>query len=314
MAAALGLLIPVPFEWLVVVLAAIIVGLQIVGSYAVIRNVFRVLALALLAYIGAAILANPQWTSVLRASLVPTVRFDGEFLSLLVAIIGTSLSAYLYTWQSNEEVEEEIAMGRTRLTDRVGATREELRQSRRDILYGMTFSNVVMYFIILSTASTLFTTGHTDIATAADAAKALEPLAGRAAGVLFAMGVIAVGFLAVPVMTTGAAYDLSQSLGWHNSLGAKPREAGKFYSVIAGVTAIAVGLNFIGLYPMKVLVWSGIVQGFSTPPLMLLILRMTNDPRIMGNRVNGRALNALGWMTTVAIFAASAGLVLSWML
>jgi Mn2+/Fe2+ NRAMP family transporter len=312
MAAALQLLIPWRFEWIVVSVAGIILALQIWGSYEIIRSTFRVLALALLAYVGAAILARPDWASVVKGTLVPTVRFDREFLSLLVATIGTSLSAYLYTWQSNEEVEEEIAMGRKRLRDRIGATEEELGQTRRDVWFGMVFSNVVMYFIILSTASTLFSAGQHDINTAADAATALAPLAGRAAGVLFALGVVGVGFLAVPVMTAGAAYDLSQSLGWHNSLGARPREAGKFYGTIVAVTAVAVGLNFAGLNPMKVLVWSGIVQGFSTPPLMLLILRMTNDRRIMGDRANGRALNALAWVTTIAIFAASLGLVLSW--
>lgn len=312
MAAALQLVIPWPFEWIVVLTGVVIVALQVFGSYEAIRGVFRVLALVLLAYVGAAVLAHPRWAHALQDTFVPTVRFDREFLSLLVAIVGTSLSAYLYTWQSNEEVEEEIAMGRTRLRDRIGATPEELRQARRDILYGMVFSNVVMYFIMLSTASTLFAAGHTNVDTAADAARALAPLAGRAAGVLFTLGVVGVGFLAVPVMTAGAAYDLSQSLGWRNSLGARPRDAGRFYGVIVAVTAVAVALNFLGFNPMKVLVWSGIVQGFSTPPLMVLILRMTSDPTIMGPRVNGRAINVLGWATTAAVFAASAGLVLSW--
>jgi Mn2+/Fe2+ NRAMP family transporter len=170
----------------------------------------------------------------------------------------------------------------------------------------------VMYFIMLSTATTLFAAGRTDVQTAADAARALEPLAGRGAGLLFTLGVIGVGFLAIPVMTSGAAYDLSQSVGWRNSLGAKPQEAGKFYGTIGVVTAVAIGINFVGFNPMKVLVWSGIVQGFSTPPLMFLILRMTNDRRIMGGRTNGRAINVLGWITTAAIFSASAGLAVSW--
>ncbi len=313
-AAALHLLMPWRFEWLVTVVAAIILGLQVWGSYQAIRNIFRVLTLALLAYIASAFLASPHWGEVLRGTLVPTLKFDKDSLALLVAIIGTSLSAYLFTWQSNQEVEEEIAMGRTRLRDRKGATEEELRDSRRDVLYGMIFSNLVMYFIILSTASTLFASGHREVSSAADAAKALEPLAGRAAEILFTLGIIGVGFLAVPVMTTGAAYDLSQSLGWPNTLGAKPKEADKFYATIAVVTAIAVGINFLGLNPMKVLVWSGIVQGFSTPPLMLLILRMTNDPRIMGNRANGRAIKILASITTAAIFAASLGLIVSWFL
>jgi Mn2+/Fe2+ NRAMP family transporter len=160
----------------------------------------------------------------------------------------------------------------------------------------------------------LFAAGQRDIQSAADAARALEPFAGRAAGILFTVGVVGVGFLAVPVMTTGAAYDLSQSLGWRNTLGAKPREAARFYGAIVIITAVAVAINFAGLNPMRVLVWSGIVQGFSTPPLMLLILLMTNSRAVMGSRVNGTAINVLAGVTTLAIFAASVGLVVSWLL
>jgi Mn2+/Fe2+ NRAMP family transporter len=314
MAAAIGLLVPLPTSWIVVVTTLSILALQIWGSYFLIRNIFRWLALALLAYLGAAVLAEPDLVDVLRGTFVPTVTFTAEFLSILVAIIGTTLSAYLYTWQSNEEVEEEIGMGRTRLSQRQGATDAELRKSRLDILFGMFFSNLVMYFIILSTGSTLYKAGETDISTAAQAAKALQPLAGEAAGILFALGIVAVGFLAVPVMTTGAAYDLAQTLGWKASLHARPSEAKKFYLVIVGFTAIAMALNFFGFNPMKALVWAGIVQGFSTPPLLLLIMLMTNNRRIMGDRVNGLGMNILGGITTVAIFAASAGLVVTWFL
>jgi Mn2+/Fe2+ NRAMP family transporter len=293
-------------------IALTILALQIWGSYQLIRNLFRWLALALLAYVVAAVLARPDPMAVLRGTLIPTIRFDSEFLSLLVAIIGTTLSAYLYTWQSNEEVEEEIAQGRETLEARQGATRRELRETRRDILWGMAFSNLIMYFIILSTGSTLYPAGQHEIETAAQAADALRPVAGDAAGVLFAAGIIAVGFLAVPVMTAGAAYDLVQSLGWRHSLHAKFHEARGFYLTIVGVTAAAAGLNFIGLNPMKALVWSGIVQGFSTPPLLLLIMLMTNNPAIMGNRVNSRPMNLLGWITTAMIFLASIGLVATW--
>jgi Mn2+/Fe2+ NRAMP family transporter len=202
--------------------------LQVFGSYTLIRSVFRWLALSLFAYAGAAFLAKPDWGAVWRGTLVPTLHFNLEFLSLLVAVVGTTLSAYLYTWQSNEEVEEEIAMGRRRLYERRGATRAELRESRRDIGMGMLFSNIIMYFIILSTASTLHVQGRTEISTAADAAEALKPLAGNVAGILFAVGVVAVGFLAVPIMTTGAAYDVCQALGWKHGLHAKPREAKQF--------------------------------------------------------------------------------------
>jgi NRAMP (natural resistance-associated macrophage protein)-like metal ion transporter len=315
MAAAIGVLVPgVPLAWIVVPTAAAILTLQLWGSYLLIRHIFRWLALVLLAYVAAAFMAKPDWPAVLRGTLIPTVQFNQEFLSLLVAVIGTTLSAYLYTWQSNEEVEEEIAKGRHELHQRQGATKDELRQSRWDIAFGMLFSNVIMYFIILSTASTLHAAGRTEISNAAEAAEALKPFAGEAAGVLFAVGVIAVGFLAVPVMTTGAAYDVCQAIGWKHGLHARPRDAKGFYGLIALFTVLAMAMNFLGVNPMKALVIAGIVQGFSTPPLMLLIMRLTSNRAIMGDAVNGRAINILGWTTTVAIFAATAGLVASWFL
>jgi NRAMP (natural resistance-associated macrophage protein)-like metal ion transporter len=312
MAAALKLLIPLPMPAIVVITGLAILALQIWGSYTLIRNIFRLLALALLAYVGSAILAHPELGPVLRGTLIPTIRFDKDFLAMVVAVIGTSLSAYLYTWQSNEEVEEKVAAGRRRLWQRRGASRAELKHSMWDIIFGMFFSNAVMYFIILATAATLFKSGKTEISSAAEAAQALRPLAGNAAGLLFALGVIGVGFLAVPVMTTGAAYDLCQSVGWKHGLYRKPAEAKKFYITIAIFTLIAIGLNFFGMNPMKALVFAGIVQGFSTPPLMLLIMRMTSNPAIVGNRVNRPAIKILGWVTTVVIFAATAGLVVSW--
>jgi NRAMP (natural resistance-associated macrophage protein)-like metal ion transporter len=314
MAAAIGLLLPVPFGAIVIAITAAILALQVWGSYALIRNVFRWLALALLAYVAAAVLAKPDLAATITGTLVPRIRFDAEFLSMLVAVIGTTLSAYLYTWQSNEEVEEEIQMGRRTLAQRQGATDAELRRTRTDVLVGMIFSNLIMYFIILSTGSTLHAAGQTEISTAAQAAEALRPLAGDAAGILFAAGIIGVGFLAVPVMTTGAAYDLAQTFGWKHSLHARPREAKAFYLAIAGFTLVAMGLNFLGFNPMKALVWSGIVQGFSTPPLMLLIMLMTGSRRIMGDQVNSRGIAILGWATTAIIFAASAGLVATWFL
>jgi NRAMP (natural resistance-associated macrophage protein)-like metal ion transporter len=314
MAAALNIFIPVPLPVIVIAVAAIMLGLQIWGSYQLIRNIFRWLALVLFAYIGSALLAKPDAWEVLRGTLVPTVQFSREFLSILVAIIGTSLSAYLYTWQSNVEVEEKIAQGQTKLSQRQGATEDELRQSRIDIVIGMFFSNIIMYFIILSTGATLYKAQETNIETAAQAAEALRPLAGDAAGILFALGIIAVGFLAVPIMTTGAAYDLCQVMGWKASLHAKPQDGKKFYALILAFTVIAVALNFLGFNPMKALVYSGILQGFSTPPLLLLIMLMTNNRRVMGDKVNGTLLNVLGWVTVAAIFTASAGLVASWIL
>lgn len=312
MAAALGIFLPLSVPWIAVMVALAVLALQVFGSYAAIRSIFRWLALALLAYVGAALLAQPDIRSVIAGTLVPHVQFDRDFLSIIVAIIGTSLSAYIYTWESNQQVEEKIEAGKTRLSQRIGASNAELRDSRRDVLAGMIFSNLIMYFIMMSTGATLHAHGQTSIETAAQAAEALKPLAGAGASVLFTVGIIGVGFLAVPVMTAGAAYDLAQSFGWKASLHARPGEAPKFYWAIAGLTALAVMLNFLGFNPMRALVWSGIVQGFSTPPLLLLIMLMTNDRKIMGEKVNSAWMNALGWITTVSVFAASAGLVVMW--
>jgi NRAMP (natural resistance-associated macrophage protein)-like metal ion transporter len=311
-AAALNIVIHIPIGFIVVAVGVLIFALQIWGSYTLIRNLFRILSLALLAYIGSAVLAHPDIGPVLRGTFIPTIHWNKNFLAMVVAVIGTSLSAYLYSWQSNEEVEEKIAAGRRQLTERKGTNRSELKQSMWDIIFGMFFSNTVMYFIILSTAATLFKAGKTDVNSAAEAAEALRPLAGNAAGLLFTLGVIGVGFLAVPVMTTGAAYDLCQSVGWKHGLYRKPSEAKEFYAAIGFFTLIAIGLNFFGINPMKALVLAGIVQGFSTPPLMLLIMLMTNDRNIMGKRVNGRAINILGWITTAAIFSATIALIVSW--
>jgi Mn2+/Fe2+ NRAMP family transporter len=212
------------------------------------------------------------------------------------------------------EIEEKIAQGKTKLSERQGATESELRKSRLDIVIGMLFSNISMYFIILSTGATLHKAGQTEIATAAQAAETLRPIAGDASGALFAIGIIAVGFLSVPIMITGAAYDLCQVVGWKSSLHARPKEAKHFYALIVAFTGCAVAMTFLGFNPMKALVYSGIVQGFSTPPLLLLIMLMTGNRSIMGDKVNATPLNTLGWVTVVAIFGASAGLVVTWFL
>jgi NRAMP (natural resistance-associated macrophage protein)-like metal ion transporter len=310
MAAAINVITPVPIRGLVVVLGIFVLSLQIRG-YKLVKNIFRWLALALLAYVGSAVLAKPEPLAVIKGTLIPSIEFSKNFFAMLVAVVGTSLSAYLYSWQSNQEVEEDIALGRRRLADRMGTTQQELRHSRHDIAFGMFFATVVMYFIILSTAATLFKAGKTDINTAAEAAQALWPVAGKAAGLLFAAGVFGVGFLAVPVMTIGAAFDVCQCFGWRYGLHAVPREAKPFYALLGVFTAIAIGLNFFGINPMKALVYAGIVQGVTTPFLMLIMLRATNDPKIVGRWRNTRVMNVLGWITMAAMSSASIGLLIT---
>jgi len=314
MGAALALLVPLPVPLIVTAIAAGIFGLQFFGSYELLRRIFRWLALALFAYVGAAILAKPDPWEVLRGTFIPHIRFDAQFLEMVVACIGTSLSAYIYTWQSNQEVEDEIAQGKTEIHQRKGASSGELRRTRRDVLVGMVFSNLILYAIILSTGATLHASGQTDIESAAQAASALEPLAGPAAKLLFVLGAVGVGALAVPVMTTGAAYDLVQGIGLPGSLHAEPHQNKLFYGVIATATVIAVGMNFLGFNPMRALVWSGIVQGFSVPPLLLIMMLLTNDHRVVGERGNRMLTNVLGGMATLAAFAAAIGLVASWWL
>jgi len=313
MAATFSLFVTLPHAVIVPAIAAVILALQILGSYAFIRDVFRWLALALFAYVGAAILARPEPWEVLRGTFIPQIQFSKEFLSILVATIGSTLSAYLYTWQSNVEVEELRAEGRLGQRDRPGRLDSELTESRRDTLLGMSFSSVIMYFTMLATGATLHVAGQTDVETAAQAAQAPRPVAGDAAAILFSVGIIAVGFLAVPIMTAGAAYDLCQIVGWRSTLDAPPKKAGQFYIAIAGFTTVAVLLNFLGVNPMKALVYSGIVQGLSTPPLLLLILLMTSSRKLMGDEVNSAGMSALGWATLIATFLPAAGLVASWL-
>ena len=292
--AALNLLVPLPIPVLVAGTASIIFAIQYFGSYTLIRRVFRWLALTLVAYSVAAIMARPDPIEVIRATFIPQLKLDAGSLSLIVACIGTSLSAYVYTWQSNQEVEEQIAIGRRRIWQRKGATAAEMKRTSRDVLTGMIFSNIILYFILLATGVTLHGSGQTEIETAAQAAAALEPVAGPAAKYLFAAGIIGVGFLAVPVMTTGAAYDVVQGLGREGSLHDAPDENRLFYAIIAAVTLLAVGLNFLGFNPMKALIWSGIVQGFSVPPLLLLMMMLTNSRSVVGARTNSRWTNLLG--------------------
>jgi Mn2+/Fe2+ NRAMP family transporter len=313
-AAAVQLVIPIHPIFLILLITASILVLQIWGSYTLIRSVFKWFSLALLSYVGAALMARPDAASVLRGSLVPSATFDREFLSIIVAVIGTTLSPYLYFWQASQQVEEEIAIGRRRLLDRQGSSGGALRFAAWDINIGMFFSSMVMYFVILCAAATLHRTGHTDVESAAAAASALRPLAGKAAGLLFAIGVAGAGLLAIPVLTTAAAYALADTFGWRSGLHEHPRHAPQFYTVIAASTLVAMGLNFYGANPIKALFTASIIMGFIAVPLLIAIMRVTGDAEIMGERVNGRPLAILGWITTACVCAAAVALVVSWVM
>ena len=311
-AEALRTVVPVSRVFLVIAVGVLSLVLQVWGSYRVISNIFRFLSLALLAYVAAMFFARPSLHAVAAGFFHPGVKFDRNVLAILVAMIGTSLSAYLFTWQSNQEVEEKIAEGKVKLRQRRGTSEQRLQKTLLDVLFGMFFSALVMYAIIIATGATLFQTGQHNIQSATDAAKALTPLAGHAAALLFTAGIVGVGFLAIPVITAGAAYNICQSVDWRNGLHLRLRDGKGFYGSIAIVMAVATAINFVGINPMKALVFAGIVQGFSTPPLLLLILFMTNSSRIMGDKTNTRVTNLFGWATTAVVFAASGALIWSW--
>jgi Mn2+/Fe2+ NRAMP family transporter len=311
-AAAINLLVPIPIVVIIVPIAVCIVVLQIWGSYRLIANTFKWLALALLAYVGAALFARPDPIEVLRGTFIPTLSVDKTFLSTLVAILGTTISPYLLFWQSDQEVEEQIQMGRVTLPSRRGATDAELKYAAWDNNIGMGLSNVVMYFIILATAATLFKAGQTNIQSAADAAVALEPLAGPAAKVLLAVGLIGAGFLAVPILTGSAAYAVSEAFGWKFGLNRKPGRARAFYGVIVVASLVGMFINFLGINPIDALFWTAVLNGLLAPPLLVLIMLVANSKRVMGKRTNGRWINVLGWGATTAMFAAAAGLLVTW--
>jgi NRAMP (natural resistance-associated macrophage protein)-like metal ion transporter len=228
-AAGINLLVPIPIWSLILPIALAVIALQIWGSYRFIANVFKWLTLALLAYVVSAFFSKPDLVQVIRGTFVPRFPWNRAFLALSVGILGTTISPYMFFWQSNQEVEEEIAAGRKSLSQRKGATDAELKYAAVDVNLGMLVSNLVMYFIILSTAATLFEAGKTEIQGAAEAAQALRPLAGRAAEALLAMGLIGTGFLAVPVLTGSSAYAVAEAFGWRHGFDKHPEHAKEFW-------------------------------------------------------------------------------------
>ena len=296
---------------MIVPIAVVILIIQIWGSYRLIANIFKVLTLALFAYIASALFAHPDPGEVLRGTFIPSISFDATFLSTLVAILGTTISPYLFFWQASQEVEEEVQMGRRTLWQRIGASDKELKYAAMDVNVGMLFSNVVMYFIILATAATLFKAGQTDIQSASDAAQALRPLAGDGAFILLALGLIGAGFLTVPILTGSAAYAVSEVFGWKYGLHRDAGRAKQFYAVIVVATLIGMLINFVGINPIDALFWTAVINGFVAPPLMVLVMLVANNRSIMRERTNGLLTNVLGWAATAVMFAAAIALVVT---
>jgi len=311
-AAAINLLAPIPVLAMVVPIGVGIVVLQIFGSYAVISKIFKWLTLTLFAYIVAAFMAKPHWREVLKATFIPTVRFDNQYLMALVAILGTTISPYLFFWQASQEVEEELKMGRETLAEREGATDQEIKIAEIDVNVGMFFASAVFYFVILASAATLHATGKTNIQTATEAAEALRPLSSGVATVLFALGLIGCGILAVPVLTGSSAYAMGEAFGWKCGLNEKLRNAPRFYTIIIGSTLAGVLINFLRVPAVTGLFWTAVINGVLAPPLLVVIMLVSNNKKVMGKRVNGRLTNFLGWTTTILMSAAALGMFLTW--
>jgi NRAMP (natural resistance-associated macrophage protein)-like metal ion transporter len=290
------------------VYAALIVSLLFWTSYRFIAKVFKWLTLILFAYVIAAFLAHPDWPAVLRATFVPHIEWSSGYLATFVGILGTTISPYLFFWQASQEVEEERKMGRRSVGQRKGATDDELRESRTDVLTGMFFSNFVMYFIILTTAATLHAHGETRIETAQQAAEALKPLAGNAAYVLFALGLIGTGMLGVPVLAGSAAYAVSEAAAWRGTLEDKPRLSRKFYAVVAVSMVLGLVLNLAGVNAVRMLFLSAVLNGLLAPPLIVLVVLLTSSKKVMGRRVNPPVLKWLGWATAAVMTAAAIGM------
>ena len=288
--------------------AVVITSLLFWTTYRFIANTFKWLTLVLFAYVIAAFLSHPDWRAVAISTVVPHIEWSAGYLATFVGILGTTISPYLFFWQASLEVEEERKIGRRTAGQRKGATTEELRKSRTDVITGMFFSNFVMYFIILTTAATLNAHGLKHIETAQQAAEALKPLAGNAAYLLFTLGLIGTGMLGIPALAGSGAYAVAEAMAWRGTLEDRPRLAKKFYTVMGAAMVLGLTLNYAGINAVKMLFWSAVLNGVLAPPLIALVVLLTSSTRVMGVCANPPILKWLGWATAVIMAAAAIGM------
>jgi Mn2+/Fe2+ NRAMP family transporter len=312
MAAATVLLTGGRAVWFVPLYAALVIGLLLFSNYDVMTSVLKWLTLALFAYVIAAFLARPDWSAVFKATLIPRFQFTREYLLMFVAIMGTTISPYLFFWQAAQNAEQD-----QHLMSKFGerprrAVGRELRTARRDVYTGMFVSNAIMFFIMLTAASTLHPAGITEIQTADQAAQALRPVAGSAAALLFTAGILGTGMLGVPVLAGSGAYAVAEAAAWRRGMDERPRSARNFYGVIVAAMLIGLALNFAKLDAMTLLIWAAMVNGLMAPPLIVIILVVCNNRRVMGRYRNGWALNVVGGITALVMGGAALVLIASW--
>ncbi len=292
--------------WLVVPVALLIIVMQIFANYATIFKIFKWLTLALFAYVITAFFAHPPLLEVLKATFIPHVEFSKDFIMALVAVLGTTISPYLFFWQASSEVDELTAAGATNpQAGRRGLRRAELRAARTDVVIGMAFSNLVMYFIILTSAAVLHAHGKTEVQTADQAAAALAPLAGPLAFIVFSVGLIGAGLLAIPILTGSATYAVKEFFGFGGSLASKPQNRPTFYLVLTLATVAGVVMNFVHLDPIRALFIAAVINGVVAPPLLLLIVVLGADRKVMKRYVSGKVSLALTGIATASMAVAA---------
>lgn len=314
MAKGLQLVIPTAHFGLAVAFFAVLsLALQVFTAYEKYARYLKYLALILLSYVATALIVKGiDWSVVLRATFHPSLTFSKEQIMLVCAILGTTISPYLFFWQTSQEVEEEILKGKTTVALRKAETTDQdLSHMRIDVWSGMFLSNIVMFFIIVTCAATLYSHGITTINTAADAAEALRPLAGNSAYLLFTLGMIGTGLLAIPVLAGSVSYALSESFNWDYGLYRNLKEAYAFYGIIIIAMLVGFAINFTGLDPIKALIYSAVANGLVAPIVIILIVLISSSKKIMGNRVNHPVVTAIGWLVVVLMLVAGAAAIMT---
>lgn len=292
------------FSVLVVAFTLISFGLQIFTPYDRYARYLKWLALILFAYVASALLAHLHWGDVIAHGIVPSLTFSKDQILIICAVIGTTISPYLFFWQTSQEVEEQILQGKTTVKMRQGATKEDVRSMRIDVWSGMLLSEVVMFFIIATCGALLFSHGITHINSAAQAAEALRPFAGNQTYLLFAAGIIGTGLLAIPVLAASSSYAAAESFRWEEGLFRKLRQAHAFYGLIIISMLVGLSLNFIGLDPIKALIYSAVANGVVAPVVLVPIVKISSNHKIMGAWVNRRWITLVGWFV-VGLMAVS---------
>lgn len=300
MSKATQLLLPgLPFWLLVIAFVIISLALQIFISYQKYAKYLKYMALTLLVYVITAFtIKGFPWGDVLKHAVTPSLSFTKEQFILITGILGTTISPYLFFWETSQEVEEKISEGKTTIQERQEIGPQEIRKMRVDVWTGMFFSNLVMFFIVAVCAAVLFPKGITNIASAADAAAALKPLAGNYASLLFTIGILGTGLLGVPILAGSASYAVSESFGWKEGLNMRLRKAAYFYGIIIISMLIGLVINFIGLDPIKALIYAAVINGLAAPVILVLIVILSSNKSVMGDKTNGKPVKFIGWFAT----------------